>query len=390
VAGLARLCLFVLAGELIRLLVPHRGSGAVLVVRLDAIGDFLIWLGVGAGDIAQLARRRGRSVLLAKQDWAAFAGSLNLFDEVWPVDTERLKFDPLYRFKLQLRLRRQGFDLLIQPRAAREFLLEDLLIRVVGSPEVVGSLGNTRNITPRLKRIGDRWHTRLIEVPPESAHEMERSRTFARALVGHEPSPVAIDFDPGVPARLGLTADYFVVAPGAGWAGRRWPPERFGDLAARLQLQTGWQCVVVGGGGDLQAGTTIIGGLGHAVNLAGRTSLLDTGAVLKQARLVLANESGTAHYAPFVGTRAVVLLGGGHFGWFMPYGDALPERLRPLSVYRRMECYGCDWKCRYDLPASGAVRCLDEISVDDVWMQIQKILGEPSGGVPAAAGARPQ
>jgi ADP-heptose:LPS heptosyltransferase len=320
-----------------------------------------------------MARQSGRSVLLARRDWAEFADTLKLFDEVWPVDTERLKRSLPYRLSLLTRVRRAGFSLVIQTRAAREFLLEDSVVRVSGAENVVGNLGNTRNIEPRLKRLADRWYSRLIEVPPESAHEMNRSKAFCRGLTGEEPQPVQVEFDDDVPRRFGIDREYFLVAPGAGWGGRRWPAERFGEVALRLQNTTGMHCVIVGDGPDRVLANAIAGVLGgNCLDLSGRTSLMETGALLKHAQLALVNESGIAQFAPFVGTKAIVLLGGGHFGWFMPYGTQLPEDVRPRAVYRAMDCYGCDWKCKFSVPEGAAVPCLDGISVEDVWSVVRE------------------
>jgi len=54
-------------------------------------------------------------------------------------------------------------------------------------------------------------------------------------------------------------------------------------------------------------------------------------------------------------------MGGGHFGRFHPYGDLSRNRV----VCKRMDCYGCNWRCRYP-----AARCMEEIEVDDVWNEL--------------------
>ena len=199
-----RLWLFFLLNELIRLLIPRRRNSATLVIRLDAIGDFIIWLGSGADQIAKLARQQERSVLLAGSDWADFARSLQLFDEVWPVETARFERRPCYRFLLQTRIRRAGFSFVIQPKTARNFLLEDSVIRVSGAESVTGAAGSTCNIASYLKRISDRWYTRMVDVLPTSSHESEKNRAFCPALTGVEPVVVSLDFDPAIGPRLGL------------------------------------------------------------------------------------------------------------------------------------------------------------------------------------------
>ena len=376
-AGLARFLLFLMVGEFIRIAFPSPKQSKTLTIRLDAIGDFVIWLGYGAAQIAEMARRNGHSVLLAKQDWADMAESLNLFDEVWPVDTERLRSSPTYRFSLQLRVRRAGFSLVIQPRAAREFLLEDSIVQICTASDIIGCFGTTRNISARVKVQTDRWYTKLIRVPPESAHESLRSTVFCRELTGMEPVPVDIKFDAHIPITFGISVNYFILAPGAGWPGRRWPVERFSEIADRLHKQTGFMCVVIGSAQDKHLATAIVNATGSwCVDLTGRTTLIETGALLKYAHLAIVNESGSSHFSRFVGTKAIVLLGGGHFGWFMPYGSNTPEEIRPLAIYHKMNCFGCDWKCKYQVTPGNPVPCLDRVSVDEVWSAVLKVFDD--------------
>jgi ADP-heptose:LPS heptosyltransferase len=371
VAVSLRLWLFFLLNELIRLLIPRRRNSATLVIRLDAIGDFIIWLGSGADQIAKLARQQGRSVLLAGSDWADFARSLQLFDEVWPVETARFERRPCYRFLLQTRIRRAGFSIVIQPKAARNFLLEDSVIRVSGAESVTGAAGSKCNIASYLKRISDRWYTRLVDALPASSHESEKNRAFCRAVTGAEAGVVSLDFDPSIAPRLGVTQDYFLIAPGAGHAGRRWPVARFVDIAMRLQLRTGLLCVVVGGAEDKPLAEAIRDTLGSRCrDLAGKTTLMETGALLKNARLAIANESAVAHFATLLGTRAVVLLGGGHFGRFMPYGKDVDAAIRPIVVFQSMDCYGCNWQCCFPVANGGTFPCVERISVEEVWLSV--------------------
>ena len=61
-------------------------------------------------------------------------------------------------------------------------------------------------------------------------------------------------------------------------------------------------------------------------------------------------ETGLAHAACAVRTQNVVVLGGGHFGRFMPYSNLTSAVILPLS------CYGCNWWCKYKKSY-----CVDEI-----------------------------
>src|SRR5258708_4862161 len=59
----------------------------ILLVRLDALGDFVLWLPM-ARTLRQFYFGR-KLILLANSQWADLARGLPYWDEVWPVDVKR-------------------------------------------------------------------------------------------------------------------------------------------------------------------------------------------------------------------------------------------------------------------------------------------------------------
>jgi len=123
------------------------------------------------------------------------------------------------------------------------------------------------------------------------------------------------------------------LAPGAAYGGaKRWPPERFGALAAAL-AGDGVACVLVGSGADA-ATTRAVARAARAaapsppnaddvMDLAGRTDLPTLAGVLARCRALVTNDSGAMHVAAALGVpvtavfgptdeRATSPVGGGH------------------------------------------------------------------------------
>jgi heptosyltransferase I len=98
---------------------------------------------------------------------------------------------------------------------------------------------------------------------------------------------------------------YAVLIPGTHWATKRWPIEKFAGLVAPLRERFGLQTVVAGGPHDAEMSAKIDG----AINLAGRTTLRQTIALLERAALVVANDSGPMHIACALGRPLVCLHG---------------------------------------------------------------------------------
>ncbi len=90
--------------------------------------------------------------------------------------------------------------------------------------------------------------------------------------------------------------------------------------------------------------------------------------LLRRARLYFGGETGPLQLALAVGTPVVCLLGGGRFGRLFPAGD--PRRNR--AVHLGMDCFGCNWRCRYD-----SIRCIQEIGEEHAWRELAALLAAP-------------
>lgn len=166
---------------------------------------------------------------------------------------------------------------------------------------------------------------------------------------------------------------YWVLAPGAKAETRRWPPERFAEIAARVLRETGWRGVIAGGPGETLAAQRILGLLSPAdaariQDLTGQGSVAAFARIFAGARFTLANDSGLAHVAALCGSPTAVAWGAGD-----------PKRTRPLGpgrvelVLNAVECWPCE-KNACPLPNPSEKRkCLLGVEVDAVWQAIQRL-----------------
>jgi len=76
---------------------------------------------------------------------------------------------------------------------------------------------------------------------------------------------------------------------------------------------------------NMTASATVRRLLDGVVDLMGKTSLPQLLDVINHAALVVSNDTGPAHLSIALGTPTLVIVGGGHFGCFVPYPpDACP------------------------------------------------------------------
>jgi ADP-heptose:LPS heptosyltransferase len=118
------------------------------------------------------------------------------------------------------------------------------------------------------------------------------------------------ELDLPAPPDPGLATGAVVLHPGAALPARRWPAERWAEVARRLQDEG--HVVVLTGGPDergLAEQVALDGGVPADRVLAGRTSPVELAGVIGAARLVLAPDTGVAHLATALRTPSVLLFG---------------------------------------------------------------------------------
>jgi ADP-heptose:LPS heptosyltransferase len=100
------------------------------------------------------------------------------------------------------------------------------------------------------------------------------------------------------------------------------------------------------------------------VNLAGQTSVRELAAVIKACDLFIGEDSAPLHMAAALRKPSVGIIGGSHFGRYVPWGN--PEINRFVHV--PMDCYGCNWRCPHP-----RIRCIEEIRVADVKRELEML-----------------
>ncbi|HET8603952.1 MAG TPA: SpoIIE family protein phosphatase [Marmoricola sp.] len=175
----------------------------------------------------------------------------------------------------------------------------------------------------------------------EDEHERARWCRLLTSTVGGEADPDDVELDvPDVPAALeGVT----VVHPGATFAARRWPADRFAAVARTLARQ-GHRVVVTGTPDErgLAGEVAAAAGLPDEAVLAGRTDLAELAALVAGARAVVCGDTGVGHLASAFTTPSVLL-----FGPTPPHRWGPPDA-GPHTVVWRGSGVGNLWEGRPD------------------------------------------
>lgn len=110
-------------------------------------------------------------------------------------------------------------------------------------------------------------------------------------------------------SRQNISGDYVVISPGGGWKSKCWPPDRFSRLCDSLLRRDGIRSVINIAPGEEAVAQEIVTASGSAKPPVVSLSIPALAALLAQARLVVAGDTGPLHLAAALGTPVVGLFG---------------------------------------------------------------------------------
>lgn len=259
----------------------------------------------------------------------------------------------------------EGYDLALIPHRSLRSALIPFLARVpcrIGFDTSAGAMFLTKRVAYR-----------------KDLHEVERNLELLSPLGlkvrGSKPEIYPDDRDVKLVDSLlthwGVRSGDFLVgiAPGSVWLTKRWPGERFAQLAKELRRGDSVKVVLIGGEGDRELCERISKEVGWGVlNSAGRLSLRRSAELIKRCRVLVTNDTAPMHLACAVGTRVVAIFGPTvpEFG-FYPYGDGhviIQKELpcRPCGIHGGRRCP----KKHFD--------CMRKISVEEVYRAVTEDL----------------
>ena len=359
---------------------PHKNRlEVVLLIRQDAIGDFVMWLDTAKEYRKLYTPDKYRIILVGNALWCDLAEELPYWDKVIPIDVKQFKTLSGYRWILLQKIRSFGAQIAIQPTFSREFYHGDSLVRASKATRKISSVGDMGNRNWLKKFIADSWHTELIPVSTRPMAELERNAEFFSGLsnYSHITGYPQLDIH-----ELWLSSEwrekiFYILVPGTSGAvdGKEWPPSYFSDIATKVFRKTGWEGVICGAKQEHSLGEQILKQCDAPLqNLCGQTTLVELAGLLSQSRLTISNDTGVVYLSSAVGTPSVCIVGGGHFGRFVPYPDLTGQTNNLKEVFHKMPCFGCNWNCIYPIKKGDPAPCIANVNVDAVWGEVISLL----------------
>jgi heptosyltransferase-3 len=260
----------------------------------------------------------------------------------------------------------------------------DLLIHLTEQPRgawLARALGARYRVAPAVPERGSFWARSFTHLYPlvrnRRRHRVEANLDALRRI-GLQPGMEErrLQFVPGAEAETGVATrlaaegigeEGFVhIHPASRWRFKCWTPERNAELIDRLAPRHRVVLTAAPDPGERSFVEAIVARTkSRPVNLAGKLSLKELGALTARAKLFIGVDSMPMHLAAAMGTPVVALFG--------PSGE---QEWRPWRVAHRVvtSSHPCR-PCGNDGCGGGKVsECLTNLGVDDVYAAAQELL----------------
>ena len=327
----------------------------ILIVRLGALGDI-----VHAVPAAAALRHAFPD---ARIDWLVESKHRPIVDLVTCID----RVVPLERpsvagwLDVSRRMQEIQYDVAIDFQG---LMKSAVLARASGAPRVIGfSIWHLREKAAR--PFYSEIHR---DTPTERADHVVRQNLALLQNLGVDDLTIRFPFAEvhsdalaEIRTTLGDNRPFALINPGAAWPNKRWPPERFGEVAAFLREIRDLPSVVLWGPGEEGLAGAVVERSDGAARVAPATRIADLLALSRAASLMLSGDTGPLHLAAAVGTPTVSL-----------FGPTDPQRNGPWSaddvaVSRYGSC-----GCHYERRCRKSAWCLETIDVAEVTAAVQQ------------------
>ncbi len=313
-----------------------RSSKNILLVRLDAIGDYILFR-----NFIEILKKEPKYseykiTLIGNITWKELAETLDkeyISEFIW-IDTRKFRRNIIYRYKTLRTVCSTYYDIVIHPTYSRTYDA-DIIVKMSNASEKIGSIGDLSNISRWQKRITDKYYTKLIPAQRNIMFEFYRNKEFFENLIGKKLDiakpyiklPTNYTFNLELPQ-----SSYAVLFISASANFKKWNIENFGEVAKWIKCNLGYEIVLCGGKEDMES-TKVFERVYNDTyfNLVGKTSLIDLLFVIKNSKMIISNETFFPHMAVALNAKNIfVIYNGNHFGRFIPYPREITESYFPI------------------------------------------------------------
>jgi ADP-heptose:LPS heptosyltransferase len=290
----------------------------ILIIRLDDIGDYLLYRNTLHGLKASEKFKGCSFTLLANQAWKEIFNefdSQSVDDVIWVNKKEYFQHKN-YQETLWKQLRQEGFGMVVCASRTRLLMLDDLCAIATNAPVRVGA----ENTFPseQINNLSDSCYNQLLPHQP-MLHEFFFNQAFANWFLqtNQQLKRPSISFNFVPPD---IQRPYLICCIGAAHKSKRWPVQNWIDFIKLVIDKHGFTIVLSGSSAEAQYASEIEKEVA-VINLVGRTTQIALLNYIKYATASICQDSMAAHLSVACQTPAVIIANGNNSSRFTTYEE---------------------------------------------------------------------
>lgn len=348
------------------------GRKKVLVVYNMALGDGVMFMGVAAHLRDIYPQKEFELSIACQSAFKSLYQSAEIFDQIIPFDFSGAVVNLKKRRELFRKLRQETYDILVDPIGCENCTMNIFVSKAAFAEEKIGVLDTTLP-SQCPKGIRRKIYDKVICLNTSQRHLIGFYADFLKKLGAEKCTPHPAELKT-VPVSVELPEKYFIVFPNASMGVKRWPAQRFAEVAEKIYKKTGLPLLVCGTKHDEPTVREFLNYIPEipVIDVIGKTTIMEFMEVIGKAKLILTNDTSAYHIGVAKQVDTVLVCGGYTYNRYAHYQYADKGYKDPVLVSEDMPCFNCDNHCIYN--NKEIFPCIGNISAEKVWKAVEQVI----------------
>lgn len=328
---------------------------SILFINSEKMGDIILSLDFLFSFQEQL--NYSQKYLLIDKNYESLLKLFPLKYEIITYNKTKYRFNLIYRIKILRMLNKFKFSTIVNITPERGSLNDELSILSSGRTTIA-----IKSTSPFLikfvNKIYNLYYSKFIESGSENNYETLKylAKYFQFDLIEWNKKNLGFDNYQMSDRKT------ILIAPSASNRFRNWKKDNFKKLVNRLSKEN--KIILIGTSKQRKI-LEYISDNNKKIEIKINLTYKEIYRIMNCVNLFIGLDSGLTHFALQLNKPTIAIIGGGKYGKFFPYKQSSNFKF----LYFLMDCFGCEWQCKYIQPY-----CINEINVDEVFLAANKIL----------------
>lgn len=296
----------------------------LLLIRLDAIGDYILFR-----NFIEVLRNSDKFrdyhiTFCGNIAWKNLAETFEkgLVDDFIWINRKKFYKSLSYKYRILKKIFRGYFETVIETTYSREILYGDTIVKAAKALTSIGSKGaGEKHAAWKKELFTDKIYSEIINISGNNLFEFEINKKFFEELLNNDIKIEKPLLDVGI-IRLPekIKNKFVLIFPGAGQKERMWSGINYREISEYILNNYHYDIVLSGSLKESYLFGEIVTSnfKRRCLNLFGCT-LVELAKLISEAKLLISNDTSAIHMSASVNTPFICISNGNHFGRFHPY-----------------------------------------------------------------------